>query len=316
LELKETKGSVKFRGKINRLKNGKKSAYAEGKTSNGKDWSSLRFGIKTSPDNNINVELFGMQFDTVPAYNRDKKETLWVDWDKRNDIPEGYNLIGVTVGGETKEDTISLVNKDAVEMIMARFNDDDSVFVLAEPQYSTYNDKPQTKYSIRNIYFTTNPLDFEDEEFSEVSDFEQEFVFINADIEKETNTVYVNGYVIGYKGKSFETVLFKVDGTKYPKLAKSFVTKLKFGDLIKVAGKVNNRAVAKETEEMVEDEFGGEIPASYRQPVYDYDNSMEITGVVNYQKGVYKETDFVLDNEVNLSEDNKTEDDIPDFLKG
>lgn len=317
-KLVQTKGSFTLKGIVSGMN--KENAYREGEVKNGKNrgkmYRSIRFSVQTSPTNKPSVELFGMETDYVYPYKRGKKgEKGHViknhPFAKRNDLPDGYTLIGVNVGLEQDEKgkniRKSLIDYDAVEYIYDNLNDGDSVFLTGELQFSSYvnsqgEEVDQTKYIIKQVFHEKNPIDFDDENFEEVCAFEQEIVFTGSEVLKEEKAVVVRGYTIAYGGK-FNTAEFVIrpDGDKdIEKTAKAFSgKKIKFGDTMTVFGLCLNRAETVEVEDEEEDDFfGGKKPKGLeRNTITNYTTELQITGATDYAPGVYTEEDFIIEED-------------------
>jgi hypothetical protein len=311
VELKQTKGQFKAVGIVNRISND--NAYREGEIEQGRyegrEYRSIRFGVKTSETNELFVEMFGMELDDAyiykPATKKDKEKgkkgtTKKIAFDERDEVPEGYSIIGITVGLErdekNKQVRQNLVNYDAVEYVFENLEDGDSVFVSGDIEYSEYEGKKQTKYVIKNISKTKDEVNFDDEKFDEMTSFEQEIVFVDASMDKEEGKLIVIGRVINYGG-TYMDIPFVINEEKYPKLVKNFKKRLKFGDFIKVFGNCVNRAEKVETEidEDEDDWGGGGKPKGFGGTVTHRTTEMEIIDVdsATFEAGKYEEDDFV-----------------------
>lgn len=299
--LVQTKGSFKLEGIVTRLD--QDNAYREGIVGKGQyegnEYRSLKFAVKTSKFNEIFVELFGMEKDTVKIYkpNKDRKkkgETKDFPFNKRNSIPNGWQLLGTTIKLRQNEDgklyRESLVEFDAVDAIYNNLENGDSVYITGTLEFTKYERedgsvKEQVKYNIRNISKKTKEIDFEDEKFKEVSDFTQEMVFVERSTDKEENKVYIQSYIIGYNEK-FESATFVVDKNEYPDLGKNFEKKVKFGDLLEVEGNCINRVEV--TEEA--STWGGKGKSSKTTIT-----ELRIVDVNYYEPKKYSEDDFVVE---------------------
>jgi hypothetical protein len=306
-KLQQTKGQFKLVGQVVGLT--RENAYREGIIENGqnegKQYRSIRFGVKTSPTNQINVELFGMERDFIYPYNTKEKKSIQIPFNERDNLPPSYHIIGVNCSLKKDEKgklvRESLVEYDAVKYIYDHLNDGDSVYISGELQFGTYENQKgetvnQTRYVIKTINLQNQPVNFEDEQFAEVASFEQEIVVTDTTLDKETKKVFVNAYVIGY-GDKFEPAQFVVDGNTLPKLATNVAKKFKFGDFVKVAGKCLNCVELVETNDQLEDEWGGEKPKGFNSAIKNYTTELRITYVDpdTYEPKKYKESDFVKD---------------------
>src|SRR5437764_5522854 len=182
-KLKQTRGQFRVEGIATGLD--RDNAFRSAETKGNKPYKSLRIGVQTSPTNTVNVELFGMEQEFVYAYSRNDKETRKYSWDDRDNIPdEGYHLIGTNVALEQGLDgklmRETFVPFEASEYIYDNLQDGDSIYVSGQVEFSEYDNgetvKQQTRFTIQSIGKTKTPIDFDSEDFKEVSEFEQEVV--------------------------------------------------------------------------------------------------------------------------------------------
>lgn len=313
-KLEQTKGSFKLSGIVTGI--AKENTYSEGETTIGKAYKTVRFSVKTSPTNIINVELYGVEQDFIYPYSSTEKKSMKIPFaDRHKELEDTYHLIGVNVKTEGNEKE-TYVEYDAVEPIHQGFNDGNSVFVTGELKPNSFISNSEEfvsnfKYSIKSITFKEKAVDFEDPKFQEISAFEQDLVITNTNLDKSTNKVIVNGYAIGY-ADSFKQVQFVIHYDKNEKLGNNFL-KLKFGDYIKVLGNCINAPTNQDVEE---DEWGSEIPRGY-QTGGKFVSELRITavakdkdGVSIYKKRRYKEEDFVQEED-NVELDEILDDDLP-----
>jgi hypothetical protein len=316
-KLEQTKGNFKLNGIIVGIS--KETTYIESETKDGKPYRSLRFGVKTSPINIINVELFGSVQDYVYAYSRTEGNTQKISFDNRNDeLDDTYHLIGINVKTDANGERETYVDYDAVEVIYQGFNDGDNVYITGELKPNSFISSTtgelvsNFKYIIKSISANKAPLDFESSEFKEVCSFDHEIIITDTNFNKKDNKVIVNGYAIGY-ADSFKQVQFVIHYDKNKKLGDNFL-KLKFGDYIKVLGVCINAPTNQPVEE---DEWGSEIPQGYNTGG-KYINELRITAVDRdkdmqsiYKKKKYKEEDFIQEENY---ENGESEEDLTDDL--
>jgi len=306
-ELQQTRGSVRLQGLIVGLQN--ENTFREGKTKSGAPYRSVSLALKTSPNNVIyNLDLFGQVIESkkvkVFSNKNGEKKTLEIDFEDRDNLPEGFTPLGFgTVRtGLQKDDKGKVVQKnyfnyDGVEVIKNSLEDGDSVYINAEFNPNTYTSngeqKTTVKYTVTGIGFLKNPIDFESEEFKEIASFEQEFVVISTNINKEAKKLYIVGRLIRFD-KTWDDVTFVIDANKYETLAKNFMKKTKFGDVVKVQGIIRNGTILEEKkDEEQELDWGGEIPEGQKKLSKDRISELQITNVVEHKAKVYKEDDFV-----------------------
>lgn len=354
-ELKQSKNAFKVVGKVSRID--REGAFRQATTESGKmkdkDYRALRFGVKTSETNEITVEMFDYQPEEIFMWNSELKKqdsnykgtrVPFEEWEERQDElrEEGYAVLQTRVGLTTGEDgkivSQGLPSFVASKLIAEGLHNGDSVVVEGEIRYSKYtdrNDKLQERktYTIKKV-FKIKDIDFEDAKFEEITYFEQQFVFVDAEHVKKENKVFVTGRHINYN-KTFQDVQFVVDYNAkddkgnvlkdeegnvqvdegMEKLAKAFATKFKFGDVLDVFGDVLNRVIIEENTEEVSDEdaemekllksFGGRKKPTHAQTFVSktYVSEMQIFGIDDFQKKVYKEEDFVVDDLMDKDEE-------------
>lgn len=318
-ELKETKGKFRFGGFVVGL-SGDSIRTGQTKVDPFNDYRSIRFGIKTNTDNVNFVEIFGMEGREIVIFKQEKDDDgrrkvvdkKRIDFESRNDIPEGYHFVGVDININDDDGRLNLIEWDAIEYIDANLKNNDPVYISGDINWQSYTNrnnelKVEPRYVVKRIVKAKDTFDFEDEKFEEQSAFEQEFIVADVVKDSETQRVYVNAYVINYHGAPLlYTFVANPDNRK---LQAALAKKLKFGDAITVLGKVLNTAVYEESEEAEEDEWGSEIPKGYQRTIRNTISELQIWGVKpdSYEKGRYTEADFI-------SEDEEDEEDIDDFF--
>lgn len=337
--LKQTKNKFKVIGVVSRID--KDGAYREDEATQGKNegkkYRSLRFGVKTSDTNEITVSMFSYEPEEVFLWNSEKKKANknykgdrvpYDEWVEKQDElrEEGYAVLQTRVGLEYGEDgkiqSKGLPSFVASEEIYNNLNNGDSVVIEGNISYSRYKNRDdkmveQKNFNIEKV-FKIKDVDFESEKFEEVTYFEQEIVFVDAVAEKKENKVFVTGRHINYN-KSFHDTQFVLDysdgngGTDagMVKLADAFMKKFKFGDVLNIFGDTLNRVIVAEVEEEETSEeddliasLGGKSKPQHAQSYASrtYISELQIHGVDAWDKKVYKEEDFEVDN---LLEDSK-----------
>lgn len=336
VQLKQTKGSFRAIGIVNRIANDgayKEAEFDKGKNQ-GKEYRNLRFGVKTSETNELFVELFGMEKDAFALKDTTKEEreelkkqkkkvpTMKLSFEERDNVPEGWTLLGVKVGDYEDEDSDkkkvkveTYVEFDAVDEIFNTFEDGDSISVSGDLNFREYENQQnekvkQVQYSIKYASKLAKPVDFEDEKFEEMSSFEQEIIFVGSNYDKKTQKLQVIGRTIDYKGDFFDYP-FVIDTTNeaVKQVAQAFHKKLKFGDFVKVMGLCINKTetVEKEVSDTNSSIFGdgGLAPKGQGKPVTQRVTEMQITAVdlQSFVQKKYKAEDFVVEEEL-LEEEN------------
>lgn len=326
----------------------------QGTKNEGKTYRSLRFGVKTSDTNEITVQMFGFEPEEVNLWNSEdakkakeqkkkyKGEKVdFQDWLENQDKyrEDGYAIlesrVGLTKDSKGKTESRGLPRYVAIEEIYNNLDNGDSVVVEGSISYSSYENRDgktvqQKNFNIEKI-FKIKDVDFESDKFEEVTYFEQEFVFVDAMAERKEKKIYITGRHINYN-KTFNDIELVVDysdgdGGNDPdmvKLADSFVKRFKFGDVLEVHGDLLNRAVLQEVEddESTEEEdlinsLGGKSKPKHAQgyALTQYISEMQIHGVDAWDKKVYKEDDFKVEelldkNEESSEDNNKLQDEL------
>lgn len=310
--LKQTKGYANFRGVISGLHNRR-----SGSSKTEMDWGTkLLFFIKTSEHNSIPVEL--IQFKSQigrPVYisNRDedgKIETKPVEWSQRNQKFDGWQLIGTSVRSKNHEEVSNLVPIDAIEYILDNFEDGDSVFVNCDITRSESGDKKYTNYTIKRIYATNEPIDFEAEDFEEITDFREEFVYNEFFVNKKDNKAFVSGNVINYGDKVVPVVYTVELKTDDDKAIVDYLEKnSSYGDVLTVEGIIHNRVIGEWIENETTQRVVGRGRQSFQRPERTFiikgeKKEFQILSIADVKKGLYTKSEF-----------EAVDDDTPDWLK-
>lgn len=260
LGLQETKGSFQLRGVVTGTD--KDSFYKEITTKSNKPMRMVNFGINIDKDKAVYVSLNGMEKDTVcfsksEGKGKDRKTTVEkVKWNDRLSFKkDGFRPIGINLGlkkivdakGNEINDKATLFEYDACKHIHDNLTDDVSVFIKGKLEYSTYNDAHQTKF-VPNQVSLCKPIDFDDENYEVLGNFEQTIVFMGIDRpDKAEEKFIVTANIITYN--SIEATEFIVEN---PKLAKNLKS-LKPYTSIKVYGDIR---VERDVDEVVEEDDG------------------------------------------------------------
>jgi hypothetical protein len=336
--LVQTKGTWRAVGIVNRISEDK--AYTEGEFDKGKnigkEWRSLRFSVKTNETNELFVELYGMEKDAYisQALKKEEREKLRkqgkktptkkLSFENRDDIPEGWNLIGINVGrfedDEAEKKKIvyeTFVEYDAVDSIFQTFDDGDSISVSGDLTLSEYENQQgekvkQAKYQIKYASKLVKQVDFADEKFEETASFEQELIFVGSAYDKKTKKLTVLGRTISYDGTFFDyPFVIDTEDAKLKTVATAFNSKLKFGDYVKVVGLCVNRTEQVETEEVEapKDSIfgdGGYTPKGQgKRANTKRITELQITGVdlKSFVQKRYKLEDFIVEEDLVDEED-------------
>lgn len=314
--LKETKGYANFKGVISGLHNRRK-----GSSRSDESWGTkLRFYVKTSEHNSIPVELTQWSSQIgKPVYISSKNddggyETKAIDWDRRTEEFEGWQLIGVSARGKNHEEVSTLVPIDAIDYIETNFNDGDEVFISCNIRRSQSGDKSYINYEVNRIYASKNPIDFEAEDFEEVSDFKETFVFDSYFADKKEGKLFINAKTIQYGDKVTPAVYTVWTATEEDKEVANYIAKnCKFGDILTTSGIVHNRVIGEwvENEETGSGGVVGRTSKTFQKSARQFITKGElkeyqILGIESIVNGAYKESDFTAPAKSN---------DTPEWLK-
>ena len=159
LGIQKTEGNFQLRGIITGTE--KDKFYTEMTTKTGKPMRMVNFGVEIDKGKTVYVNLNGMEKETVCFSKKEgegknkKTVTEKVKWANRFDFKkDGFKPIGVNVGlekivdstGKEINDKKTLFEYDACKYISDTAKDGMSVFIKGKNEFSTYNDKHQTKF--------------------------------------------------------------------------------------------------------------------------------------------------------------------------
>lgn len=209
LGLQQTKGNFQIIGKVVGVE--KDRFYSELTTKSGKAMRIVNFGVEINPGQTVYVTLNGMERDNVyfSCQNKDTKKTMveTVPWRERHSFNKpGFRIIGVNVGlekivnskGESVNDKRNMTEFDACEYISEHLTDGMSVFIKGNVEYSTYNEKHQTKFVPSQISLLSKPIDFDNAEYSIMSDFKQQIVLMGVNKHENGEDFVVSAKIVDY----------------------------------------------------------------------------------------------------------------------
>lgn len=319
--LEQTKGKFKVIGKIKGIDNEK--AYRQGVTKNGDDYQAINFLIETSPNNTVGVELFGMKTDNVMIMNfkeKDKrKRKKYVDWEDRHDDHGDFELVGtVTVKTDANlKKGEKLMQYEAVESIFENFEEGDWVECRGQIEFETWETEEgevKNRYKMKmNLLVKVKERNFEDEKFKEVNEFAQTIVVNELEVDKDTNRLIIHSKVIDYSSNVIDSALV-IDIEKYKKLATNLKKRLKFGDQIRLVGKIKNEiqfVKAEEEDEDDDEDWGGDTVSIEEDYQRNLIRELLVTGVVKktHLEGKYSEEDLFNEDEENFGKDDSDSED-------
>lgn len=263
---KLTYGGTKFEGIVVGLDGFEDVAATNGKSA----YRKLQFGLKTNKNNVVYFELFGALGNEVGVKDANGLKSR-VPSAMRNSLPEGYKLTwAVTMGLEQDESNKNikkaLVPYDAIEYISKNLKNDDSVFMIAGIDFSTYMKSgemvQQRKYNPRIIYKKGEPINFDAEDFVEVSSFEQEIIVKDTRMNEELGKMFVNANIVK-SDTEFVPTTFAIDLNENREFAEAFADNTAFGDFVKVLGRVLSGTEKVEKPIENNNAWGGKKPAGF-----------------------------------------------------
>lgn len=198
-KVQQTKGWLSLRGKIFGLDS--KDPYEN-------DYKrSLGFGIKTSKDNTIFVQV-----------------GEWLN-----------SKMTVKLKGEGMEETVDVSEQDAIDEIKGLFKDGDSVFVGFRVEVDTY--KKKLKFLLNKIYIMDNELDFDSDNFKEVNDLDMFAIATDVIKDNKQKVAFAT-----YRGDIIEQDLKVCD----EEIEEYLKENIEAGDLVKLNMKVERRPIYEE----------------------------------------------------------------------
>ncbi|AZU99014.1 putative single-stranded DNA binding protein [Bacillus phage pW2] len=332
-ELKQNKSEFKFIGKVtNADKEGffvedqAKSGEREGQT-----FRRMKFGIRTSETNTLQVQMFAYEPEEVFLWNSKLREENpefkgeripYEEWleDADEYREKGYTATQARVGLEFGEDgkviSHGVPDYQLADILSENVENGDLLKVEGEIRYNKFQNQAkewveQVQWTIKKVHIVKEE-DLTKEDAEEMNYFSQEFVFIDAEhIKKEKKTI-VTGRVIDFRkkwyDKQFEVVYKDSEGNEdaeLKELATGLAKEVKFGDVLTVWGYAVNRVIVtneKSEEEQKEEKrkknllsgLGGKAQPKHaeRYTGKKFEQGLQIQGVVDWQEKVYDEDDF------------------------
>lgn len=253
-ELPETKGNFQVKGIVNGVKRDK--FYTDKKTQTGKDFRAVNFGCEYNATTSMYMSLNGMPQTDVYFSKRNqdtgKTETKKVAWANRNKFNEdGWQMIGVKLGltkttdkdGKPVNDRKTMHAFDACEYIKKNLNDDASVFIKGNIEFSSFTDKEgnirrSVKYVPNQISLCQDVVfgDF-NENNKPTHDFTQNIVYTGIEKEKE-NEKDTGRFVVTAKIVTYSDIVDAEFIITDAKLANLFKKNLKPYNAITVHGRI------------------------------------------------------------------------------
>lgn len=257
--LPETKGNFQLRGIVTGMN--RENAF-KNQTFTKSERNTLNLGVKTDEISSIYTTIEGFKSEKAYLFKQsetkgEKPQQKIVDWDNRYDYEEdGFFVIGTRVGLEKGEDgkniITTLTGYDAAKDVKSSLEDGTSVFIKGKIDYSSFKnregDKIQTKkLLVDSLYLNSKEIDFDDEDYSPLSDFQQRLIFISIEKDTKEDKFFVEGKVV--TRDSIENAEFVI----YDKsLANTIKRQLKPYTAITVSGSIKCSLETEDVEEKQE----------------------------------------------------------------
>lgn len=332
-ELKQNKSEFKFIGKVtNADKEGffvedqAKSGQHEGRT-----FRKMRFGIRTSETNTLQVQMYAYEPEEVFLWNSKMREENpefkgeripYEEWleDADEYREKGYTATQARVGLEFGEDgkviSHGVPDYQLADVLSEHVENGDLLKIEGEIRYNKFQNQAkewveQVQWTIKRVH-AVKEEDLTKEDAEEMNYFSQEFVFIDAENDKKEGKAIVTGRVIDFRKKWYDKqfeVVYKNDKGEVDKdlqeLAQGLAKEVKFGDVLTVWGYAVNRMIVtneKSEEEQKEDKrkknllsgLGGKAQPKHAEKYTGkkFESGLQIQGVTGWEDGVYDEDDF------------------------
>ncbi len=265
-----TSGEFKARGLVTATR--KDTFFKQTTQKNGFERNTLNFGVKTSEDNEIYVQISDSEKEDAYFYKAsetkgDKGTTKKISWGQRKNFKEeGFLPIGIIVGLEKDENNKNIKKNmfdyDAAEYLSKELKDDMAVLIVGELEFSSQEgENGKTRYKklkIKKIF--NSAIDFSKEDFKEESFFKQKCLFMeivqatkDGKPDTEDPRWIVKAKIVTYK--TLEDIEFVI---RNKILASNFKKHLKPYNRIAIHGVINNKRMAQEVENTSTDDWGGE----------------------------------------------------------
>jgi hypothetical protein len=266
-----TEGQFKVRGLVLGTKKAD-SFFVQKPQKNGFERNTISFGVKTSEDNEVYVQISDSEKEDAYFYKQaevkgEKGTTKKISWGQRKNFKEeGFDPIGISVGLEKDEKNKNIIKNmfefDAAEYLSQKLKDEMPIMVVGELEFSSREDENgknrYKKLKIKKIY--NSIVDFSKEDFKEESFFKQKCLFMeivqaqkNGKPDTEDPRWLVKTKIVTYKTlEDLELVI------RNKTLASNFKKHLKPYNRISVHGFINNKRMVQEVENTSSDDWGGE----------------------------------------------------------
>ncbi|MWV44894.1 hypothetical protein GRF59_14830 [Paenibacillus sp. HJL G12] len=237
MNLQPTYGYFELIGKVTGLTNSK--AFDEG-NKNDFEWNRMQFGVKTSENSFVYVELMGNKAGTIKMYKNNSFDGLedidryeLVKWDdiykQKYSSLRLPNCVKTNVKKDDGEEDVRLTSYDAIYNFKEHLTDGETVLIKGLLQFNYYNQVVQERFIIKEIYSVADKL-------FEINDpqafFNQEVVFIGVE-DSIINTKIIVG---SNNGPEIIDYSFRTNNIDVI----SNLRKLKKGSTIRLYGNIRN----------------------------------------------------------------------------
>lgn len=299
MALQTTKKSyANFKGTISGLHNRK-----NGSSKTEYDWGTkLQFFVNTDEHNGIPVAItsfsnrIGEDVYISTTDRSTSRETKTIDWDRRNEDFEGWQLIGLQVRGKDQPATSTLVEHDAIDYILNNFEDGDVAFIQCEVTRSLSGEKTYTNYDIKRMYTSEGEFDPKAEGFKEVSEINDTFAFKEMAVNSEKATI--KGVIVQRNDKLIE-IEYVIPAKEEidQAIIKYMKENCNLGDVLRIDGIVHNRVIGEFVETESKKSLVGRSASSFggggkRFVVKGEQKELQIIGISDLQKAVYSKDDL------------------------
>jgi len=266
-----TEGQFKARGLVTGTKKGE-NFFKQKPQKNGFERNTVNFGLKTSEDNEVYVQISDSEKEDAWFYKKSEVKgeqgtSKKISWGQRKNFKEeGFEPIGVIIGldkdEKNKNINRSIWDYDAADYLSKKLTDDMPVLVVGDLEFSSMegeNGKNRfKKLNIKKIY--NSVVDFSKEDFKEENHFKQKCLFMEItqatkDNKPDTDDPrwIVKAKIVTYK--TLEDIEFVI---RNKVLASNFRKHLKPYNRISIHGVINNKRNAQEVENTNPEDWGGE----------------------------------------------------------
>ena len=217
--LDQTKGTFRALGVVTGVErdNYYKSGIIEKGKMADKEYRSLKFGVKTSPQQTSYVEMFGIDPDAVYVWQGRNKGTEKVDYDTFLDKMDSWAEEGkITLDSAVNLDSTDknaprshMPKFDNIDLIYDKLENGMTVYVSGNISRNRYENRntgemvTQTRYEMQNISLAED-IDFDDPKFREWAVFTEEFILVDTILDKEEEKLILSAKTVDYNENVYD----------------------------------------------------------------------------------------------------------------